>query len=308
MVDDNEMTLLDYLYSGDPGDTSKVKQPVQTTFISRVAAVDGSEITLERPIRYDVGAAWSPVLRRFRPTVTEVGIEDLGFHFPNRPYGGHFTEMGWNAIALSDVSDCWVRNVTITNSDSGIFLEAVFCTATGIVMESERETFEENTGHHAISMGTDCLVDDFDIRTRYIHDITVSYLDMGNVIKNGRGTNLSLDHHKKAPYENLFCNLDAGQGTVLWSSGGGASLGHHCGARGTFWGIVSETFQTWPPENFGPDSMNLVGVRTLEQTQRDPDGRWLEAIPPNELTPTDIHAAQLERRFGMTEFDPLDWP
>lgn len=296
--DDTGKTLLNYLYSGDPGDTDKVTKPVRTGFISRVAAIEGKAITLERPIRFDLRQSWSPTLRPFAPTVSEVGIENLAFEFPNQPYEGHFTELGHNAIAFGTVSDCWVRNVRISNCDSGIFVAGVFCTLDEIVIDSRRSEFEGTSGHHGVSLGRDCLLENFDFRTHLIHDITVSYLDMGNVIKNGRGTNLSFDHHKKAPYENLFCNLDVGLGTDMWRCGGGASLGKHCAARGTFWCIRSDMDQTWPRANFGPDSMNLVGVQTGESTQIDPDGRWFEAIPPEELQPADLHAAQLERRLG----------
>ena len=31
---------------------------------------------------------------------------------------------------------------------------------------------------------------------------------MGNVFSNGRGVDLSLDHHKKGPYKNLFNCID----------------------------------------------------------------------------------------------------
>jgi hypothetical protein len=39
-------------------------------------------------------------------------------------------------------------------------------------------------------------------------------------------------------------------------------------------------------------------VTTREASVTEADGRWFEAIPPDELRPTDLHAAQLERRRG----------
>jgi hypothetical protein len=53
----------------------------------------------------------------------------------------------------------------------------------------------------------------------------------------------------------------------------------------------------WPPASFGPDSLNIVGVRTSKPAIKDSAGKWFEAIPPEELQPADLHAAQLARRL-----------
>lgn len=308
LTDDEAKSLLDHLYSGDPGDTSEITRPIRPLMVNRIAAVDGARITLERPLRFDVRTAWAPVLKTFEPTVSEVGIEELSVEFPVKPYQGHFTERGMNAIAMNGVADCWVRNVHISNSDSGIFLSGVSCTIDGLIIESTRPPYQETQGHHGISLGTDCLVENFDFRTHFIHDITLGYLGAGNVIKNGKGLNLSLDHHKKAPHENLFCNLDVGDGGDIWRCGGGSGLGKHCGARGTFWSIRARRDLHWPRAAFGPDSMNLVGLTTRDPSQTDPTGKWFEAIPPEDLRPADLHAAQLERRLRLSQHQPAAEP
>jgi len=296
--DDGNRTLLDYLYSGDPGDVSKVQKNVKSVMVSRVRSVEGTRVTLERPLRFDLREEWTPVLKTYEPTVTECGIEDLGFEFPPTRYEGHFTEVGFNAIAISQAADCWVRNIRIKNSDSGIFLGGMFCSASGLVFESERPSGTAHTGHHGLTLGTDCLMEDFDFRTRFIHDISVDDFSSGNVAKNGKGVDLSLDHHKKAPYENLFTNIDLGIGASVWSSGGGASLGKHCGARGTFWGLTADKDISPPKAAFGPDSMNLVGLLTGHPSLCEPGGKWIEVIDPQKLQPADLHAAQLKRRLG----------
>ncbi|NOG55417.1 MAG: hypothetical protein HND57_14035 [Planctomycetes bacterium] len=298
--DDENKTLLNHLYTGDPGDTRKVTKPITVRFVTRLTLIDGHGVTIERPLRWDIRPEWKPEIRTFNPTVSEVGIEHLGFEFPNRPYKGHFTEFGANAIAINNAANCWVRNVRINNCDSGVFLTGMFCTIDNLVIESARTPIGGTTGHHGVIMGTDNLMTNFTFNTHFIHDITVSYTHAGNVVKNGRGTNLSFDHHKKANHENLFCNIDVGAGTEMWRCGGGASLGKHCGARTTFWCIRANRDQTWPRASFGPDSMNLVGVRMAADTESltDPDsGKWIEPIPPNTLQPADLHAAQLERRL-----------
>jgi hypothetical protein len=301
LTDDADRTLINHLYAGEPGDTSKLvaRGPIKTSVVSRVTAIDGARVTLERPLPFDVLAAWSPMLSVFDPDVSEAGIEAMSIEFPVTPYGGHFTELGYNAIAINTAADCWVRDVAIRNADSGIHLSGMFCTLDGMVLESERpmNVARQATGHHALSLGVDCLAQNFDFRTHFIHDITVDSDDVRNVVKNGRGVNLSLDHHKRVPYANLFSNLDAGDGSELWRCGGGEALGKHSAAWGTFWNIRTNHPVRSPDANFGPALMNFVGLHTDEPTHTDPTGRWFEAIPPEQLYPADLHAAQLARRL-----------
>jgi hypothetical protein len=221
------------------------------------------------------------------------------FEFPESAYGGHFTERGFNAIAFTRAANCWIRNIRIVNADSGIFLNGHFNTVSGVVLESSREPDRQKcVGHHGISIaGGDNLVTQFDFRTRFIHDITVSHHCAGNVCSGGRAVDLSLDHHRYAPHENLFTDIDAGQGTRLWKCGGGVALGKHCGARGTFWNIRAAQPQTYPPNNFGPASMNFVALQTETPSETKQDGRWFEAIAPSEIAPANLHAAQLARRL-----------
>lgn len=295
--DDEQKTLLTYLYSGDPGDVKKITTPMTVRFVSRVAAIHGTTVTLERPLRYDIRKTWQPVLRRFESTVYESGIEDLAIAFPNTPYTGHFTEVGNNGIAINGALDCWVRNVHLQNCDSGIFCGGLFCTVDGVVIESKRTAKDGTTGHHGITGNTDCIVTNFDINTRFIHDLSVELLTAGAVFKNGKGVDLALDHHKRAPHENLFSNLDLGEGSVTWRSGGDTSLGKHSAARGTFWNLRAIRNQTLPPENFGPDSMNFIGLQTDQKSILEPDGKWFETVAPAQLQPVELHAAQLKRRL-----------
>ena len=298
VTDDARSSLLRHIYSGDPGDIREIRRRITVPFASRVAEASGQQVTLERPLRWDVRKDWTPVLMSVSHTVSEVGIEELSISFPSKPYEGHFTERGMNGIAMDDVSNCWVKNVQISNCDSGIFIDGRFCTVDGLTIDGTRRASRGDTGHHGITLGYDCLITDFDVQAKFIHDITFAHLQSGNVVKNGKGRNLSLDHHKLGPHENLVSNVDVGEGTQIWRSGGGASLGKNCAARGTFWGIRAKKSVPPPPARFGPASMNLVGLQTTAKPVTEPKGRWLEPIPPEELEPKDLHAAQLARRLG----------
>lgn len=296
--DDVKRSLLNHLYSGDPGGLGEIKAGTHaTTFVSRLRSVDGERLTLERPLRIDVRPEWKPLIRVYAPTVTECGIEDLAFEFPARKYGGHFSELGFNAVAFSGTADCWARNLLVTNADSGIHAGGRFCTIDGLRCEMRDVTEEKGVyGHHGVDLsGHDNLLIRFDLRQRFIHDITVEK-GAGNVACSGRGTDLSFDHHKRAPYDNVFTDLDLGLGTRMWLCGGGANLGRHCAAYGTFWNIRAKRPQSYP-KDFGPASMNLVALMTKDPSVTEPAGIWFEAISPDRIQPVNLYEAQLRKRL-----------
>ncbi len=299
--DNPDNSLAVELYSGDPGNTKNLEGSTYAPLVCHITRIDGRQITFDRPLRFAVKLQWHPQIRSFEPTVSESGVENLCFEFPNTPYAGHFKEVGYNAVAFSGVSDCWARNLVITNADSGIFPGGVFCTIQNIVLTSSRQPDAELhcTGHHGINFeGADNLYTGFDYRTRFVHDISVDHNAVGNVMAAGRGVDLCFDHHERAPSENLFTDIDAGAGTRLWRCGGGADLGKHCAARGTFWNIRAAQPQKYPPTGFGPASMNFVALQTDLPSEKNLAGRWFEAIAPGDIFPQDIHAAQLARRLN----------
>ena len=299
LTDDENKSLLNYLYADDPDNTSQFTKTVKPRMVARVAAIDQNTVTLDRPLWLDIKTKWAPILQTFEPSVSEVGIENLTIQFPVKPYAGHFTELGMNAIAMNGVADCWAKNIKIVNADSGLFLTGINCTADGVTIESHRQPdpATDTVGHHAITMGRDCLLTNFSMNAKHIHDITVSNLATGNVVKNGTSVSLNLDHHKRAPYQNLFTNIDAGDGRRLWQCGGGADLGRNCGTRATFWNIRAEHPIAPPPAPFAPNSITMVGIHSNSPDQQILTGTWFEVIPPDQLHPQDLHAAQLKQRL-----------
>jgi hypothetical protein len=298
MTDDKKNSLVKHIYSEDPGSSSKIKKNAMIHFVSRIAGVKGKQVTLERPLRLDIRKDWKPVLASYSNSVSEVGIEELTISFPVKPYKGHFSERGMNGITFKGAWNCWVKNVEILNCDSGIFMGSRFCTIDGLRIASKRaKKVSGLSGHHGVILGTDSLMTNFDIQAKFIHDTCFTNFQSGVVIKNGKGINLAFDHHKRGPYENLLCNIDAGDGKNIWRSGGGRGLGKNSAARGTFWGIRAKKSLKLPPNAFGPISLNFVGLQATEKSVTDLDGKWIEMIPPEKLIPKDLHAAQLARRL-----------
>jgi len=304
MRDDDSGSLTQHLYAGDPSDFSNLRR-VGTRWIARVTAVDRAarRVRFDRPLRTDVRPSWQPVLQPAQSTVEEIGIEHLAFEFPVTVYRGHFTELGHNAIAYSDVRNCWVRDVEIRHADSGLFLGGANITVTGLVYASDRgrDRGRNATGHHGITLGgTDLLLSGFEFRTKFIHDITMTRGSAGNVVRNGRGEDLTFDHHKYANHANLFTDLDAGVGTNIFMSGGGAKLGRHCGAWTTWWNIRTQRPVRFPA-GWATDLIHVVGVRSDAPPVLDAEGRWFEPTAPQRLHPRDLYQAQLIRRLGAAK-------
>lgn len=298
--DTAENSLARHLYSEEQADMKNLKGSTTTSLPARVAAVNGNTITIDRALRTEVRGEWSPIVSTHKPTVSEVGIENITFEFPAIPYGGHFTELGNNPVALSGVAHCWIRNIKILNCDSGPMLSCDFCTVDGIVYETQRapDKRRNGRGHHGtIVSGNDNLFTRFEINQQFEHDLTAGACSSGNVFSVGRGEDLCFDHHKRAPYENLFTDIDIGEGTHAWRCGGGKELGWNTGARETFWNIRSKRMLDQPPARFGPRTMNFVALATDKPSETPADGRWFESLNPAEITPQNLHAAQRQKRL-----------
>ncbi len=304
--DDDAKSLLHYLYRGQPGDISGLKNwYVEQVF--RVVRCEGNTVVLNRPLRFDVRAEWRPTVERFAPPLTDVGVEGFTFDFPVRQYAGHFREVGLNPVEITRfAAHCWLKDLVIRNADNGPFVSGYFCTLERIRLEADPERRSQSgnyTGHHGITFGraSDCLCRDFQIDTRFIHDLTVQS-SVGCVFCSGRGVDLCFDHHRWAPYENLFTDIDAGIGSRLFASSGGDTRGNHTAGGETFWCIRTQRPVRWPA-SLGIDSINLVGLDVADAAQAVPvlpsptdlTGRWCEPIPPGKLFPRNLHEAMRAR-------------
>lgn len=296
--DPADQSMVRHLYADDPSNISNIKK-LTIRFVARVVRVEGTTTFIDRPLQTDVRPDWMPEIRLCEPAVREVGIEHLSIEFPNTPYRGHFTEVGYNALAFSGVIDCWARDLRILNADSGIFMSGYFCTVDGLVYDSDRKADKQQhaTGHHGMALAFDNLVTNFRFNTRFIHDITTSNGASGNVVSHGSGIDLCFDNHARAPYANLFTDIDCGKGSRLWRHGGGKDLGRASGAWSTWWNIRADRDQTPPPASYGPPLLNFVGVRTSRPSKTSATGLWWEAIPPEKLQPQNLYEAQKQRRL-----------
>lgn len=272
----------------NPGNCSW--QPLPLHWPVQVVGVNGNVLKLKQPLRIDVRLNWSPRVHRYTP-VREVGIENLSMACAPHAYPGHLTELGYNPITFQGALDCWMQTVTLYDVDNG----PSFCGATKNCTMRGVAIFGNMNPHHGFSFieGTsDCMLEDFYIQPIFIHGVTLDHIPTGNVIRRGWGTDIYLDHHKDASYENLFSDLQVGYGPFVWSSGGSSCAGPQAGARNTYWNLRANNWSAPPPPNWVDIQANLIPAQTNVQTVNN---AWCEAVA--NLTPPDLYASQLERRI-----------
>jgi hypothetical protein len=300
--DDEGGTLTDYLYRGTPGDHALIKGQTSIRQVARVLSIEGDRLTIDRPLRCDIRLRWKPTIQKFVPKVENCGLEGVAIEFPSRPYRGHFKEDGYNAVELRGTNN-FLRDIAIKNADSGMFIYGQFNTVDGVVVTADRTAHQSgNTGHHGLFVaGQDCLVTNFRIRTKFYHDLTVSKGSVGNVFSAGSGSDLNFDHHRFAPYENLFTNINLGRGTRPWDSGGTRGKGRFTASGATFWNIDSRNKIVPPQQDFGPRDIIFVGLNARDSGVASPTvlpgGWYYERQRPGRFEPADLHQAQLQRRL-----------
>ncbi|WIA28982.1 hypothetical protein OEZ86_011499 [Tetradesmus obliquus] len=242
-------------------------------FLSRVVAKGADWIWLERPLPFKVDTRWAPEIHKFMPMLNDAtGFEYFTLDFPWSPYPGHFLERGFNGLHLNQVVNGWVRGVTVRNSDMGVYTwGSVFTTISGLTLTNSKPRAWYN-GHRGLWMehGSDSMVTNFNITDRFVHDISVTGTEHGTVIMNGAGFDINLDHHRMAPYQNLFTNIDVGLGSRVFYASGDANWGPHAGVFSTFHNLQSDMRFLLPSDDdFGA---NLTFIGLPSDDPRDPPG------------------------------------
>lgn len=293
----NAASLGRYIHANlaDPGTATFKELPHFMDWVAWVTAVDGGRVTLDRPLRLDLRPEWSPVAWTWAPATEDQGVEHLSFEFPGVPKKPHLEEAGYNAIQMSGVVNGWVRDVAFSDCDNGVIATGCrFCLIENVRVVAPKR--KDPTGHHALwvsGRAQDCLFTRFDIATRFVHDLTVEGLASGNVFSKGRAVQMTFDHHANMPFENLFTDIDAGDPSTFWVSGGRNDRGPHTGARSTFWNIRTKGGSPAPLPDW--PMMNLIGVRGYS-SDRDKEGSWIEKL--SGVVPPDLHEAQRARRLS----------
>jgi hypothetical protein len=293
LTDDSNGTLGRHLYAdqAEGGDCSYL-QPITLSIPMRIESVRENAVHFTQPFRLDIRPEWNPVLKSY-PNVDNVGFESFRIRFPETEYAGHLNEPGYNGIFMKGgVINSWVSDLVIENADNGILTDQLskWLTVDGVV-------FEGRYGHHGLNIAhtADSLFKNLHYSSEWRHYLTVDHRSNGNVFKKitSDGFQISLDHHRDSPFENLFTALDSDANLF---NGGSDCAGYPGGARNTVWG---HAFPMIPPY-WKHIQTNIVGPTTIAESLTE-DREWIE--PVVDLIPRDLHQAQLNRRMG---WEPQD--
>mgnify|MGYP001047202474 FL=1 len=167
----------------------------------RVLSVDGRTLTLADALLHDINETIPAHLSHWDGLVN-VGIEDLHLEFPTAPHFGHHLEQGYNGIYLTSSFDSWVRDVRITNADSGILsYSSANLTYTNIVTDGSRPA------HYGVHLGNvhNALVEDLRVMNPVRHSLTFNTQSTKCVYKNAEVFAIpTLDQHAGANHQNLY--------------------------------------------------------------------------------------------------------
>ncbi|EFN59697.1 hypothetical protein CHLNCDRAFT_133242 [Chlorella variabilis] len=238
-------TITAWVYGDNIADSGVVNNTLRRddiSLIARVEAIGSGYIDLDRELPFPIQEGWEGLFLRYLPTVEDGGMEQLTIAFDHEmlPVPPHFTDKGYNAIMMYYAANMWLKKVTIVNADNGCFNDhtdkSTFKDVTATVTSRRwvDSLFNQAVnGHHPILLAhsqsnlVDGWVD--------IHDVSVQSGAMLNVVTRGRGQDVNLDHHRQAPFANLFTDYDMGFGTRPFGSAGASPRGAHSGgAGGTF--------------------------------------------------------------------------
>ncbi|WIA36046.1 hypothetical protein OEZ86_007405 [Tetradesmus obliquus] len=274
-------------------------------FSSRVKSVGpGSSITLERALPWEVKQQWGPQLHAVKPSVVDAGLEALTIEFAWSPYKGHLKEDGLNAVMFNQMAQSWIKDVRFLNSDTAVYFWGVsFSTVQDVEIATTKPRSSRSSdfwggldrqGHRGIwsEFGEANLFTRIAMKVPFVHDFSVATAETGSVWSNSWGADLNLDFHKGAPYANLYTDLDLGQGSRPFRSGGAAGAGPHAAAYQTFWNLKSRQPLTLPDAGFGPLA-NYVGLQTRESA-----ALRVGAHSGAGAFPQDLYASMKKKRMG----------
>ena len=171
---------------------------------TRIERVSGSQVTIADPLLLNVSSDVPATFVRW-DHLTGVGIQDLALDFPANPYFGHHNEAGYNGVYFTGVYNGWIRNVRVTNADSGILTDDLAnVTIANVVTDGDHKA------HYAVHVGNvhNVLVDGLTVRNPTEHTLSINTQATKSVYKDAVAWHRpTLDQHAGANHQNLFDNV-----------------------------------------------------------------------------------------------------
>lgn len=171
---------------------------------TRIQAIDGNQVTIADPLLHSIDTALPAYFAKW-DHLKDVGLEDFAMVFPENPYFGHHNESGFNGIYFTGVHNGWIRNVTISNSDSGIMTDD----AANLTIANIR-TDGDHKAHYSVHVGNvhNVLIDGLTVFNPTEHTFSFNTQATKSVYTNSVGWNQpTLDQHAGANHQNLYDNV-----------------------------------------------------------------------------------------------------
>lgn len=279
-----------------------VRQQVEITKIS------GSKITIKTPLTISIKPNYQAQLVEWKH-LNEVGIEHIRFTFPDIPRVAHHVEPGNNAIFLTRVFNSWVKDVTITNADSGILAEEI-----SNVTLQDIITDGTHIAHYTVTLGGvhNVLVKNLKIYNKAVHPVSFNTFATKNVYQNCEiFADPVLDQHSGANHQNLFDNItvhlipDKNNSYALFGGGGADYWKPSHGPFSTFWNLtvqVEKPFDNTKPVLLygmkdGPFA-RIIGVNgnAKFEVKYDPDA-YIEFLNTSMDKVPSLYDYQLRKRL-----------
>jgi hypothetical protein len=238
--------------------TERVQWPVE------IAAVNGNQVTLKQPLRFDLRPEWNGRLQPVGEPVLDSGIESLTLVL-QRNYAWKSTtpdtESGWNGLYFNNVINAFVRGITIVDSEIGIATTAVKnLTITDVkINASSADRMDHPHGFLLRNRTSDVLIEGFEIATKPNSGIWIEQFSMGNVWSRGIMQHGTFNSGQVLPNEDVRTEIkifnDGRPGSI-------AGQGPHHGARIVNWNVeVTNNVSTMVCEAHILPRGTLVGVR-----------------------------------------------
>lgn len=205
-----------------------------------IVKITGNKITIKTPLTVSIKPNYQAHLTEWKH-LKEVGIEHLKITFPDAPRVAHHVEPGFNAIFLTRVYNSWIKDIIITNADSGILTEEIANTTIENIV-----TNGSNLAHYTVAMAAvhNVLVKNLSVYNEAVHPLSFNTFSTKNVYQNCEVfTKPVLDQHSGANHQNLFDNItvhlevDSENSYPLFAGGGAGYWKPSHGAFSTFWNI-----------------------------------------------------------------------
>ncbi|KAF6262421.1 hypothetical protein COO60DRAFT_1676006 [Scenedesmus sp. NREL 46B-D3] len=311
LLDNVNNGLVADLHSGlIPADTAFNNRNDAIMFNFKVTEIGANFIGFDRPLAVNVSTAWRPEVHSWASyTRTECGVEKLTIRMPWSSYAGMNREQGWNALNFWWTPHSWVNDVSIINSDLGIIVDgSPFFTVQQLhmgVSAPRGSNGYDGTWGVWLKNGADVLVTRFNMSRTFTQDFGAQSFQLGTVISNGVGVNLSVNALYAGPYATLVSNVNFGAARNPYGLSG---AGPKASSYSTFWNVRADVPFPMPRTMYGP-RMTWIGANLARWTGINATLQWyLENNSSAPTWPVDLQADQLAQRLApqqiATAFGP----